>query len=219
MTTSPFVTAGWLAGQLGLAGREAAAPPPAVVDGSWYLPAMARDPEAEFLAGHIPGAVRFDIEAIRDKASPLPHMMPSPEDFAAGAGALGLTADRPVVVYDGAGLFSAPRVWWMLRVMGARQVFILQGGLPTWKAEGWPLESGPAHRPQPTTFVTSLRLAPSSTIAAWRRPSPAVIARSLTPVRQSALPAWRQNHAPASPPVTCQARAIRRRRVWSPTAC
>lgn len=157
MTTSPFVTAGWLAGQLGLAGREAAAPPPAVVDGSWYLPAMARDPEAEFLAGHIPGAVRFDIEAIRDKASPLPHMMPSPEDFAAGAGALGLTADRPVVVYDGAGLFSAPRVWWMLRVMGARQVFILQGGLPTWKAEGWPLESGPAHRPQPTTFVTSLQ--------------------------------------------------------------
>lgn len=161
MTTSPFVTTDWLAGRLGLAGqqgaagRAAGAPAPAVVDGSWYLPALARDPAAEFLAGHIPGAVRFDIEEIRDKASPLPHMMPSAEDFAAGAGALGLSVDREIVVYDGAGLFSAPRVWWMLRVMGARRVFILQGGLPKWKAEGRPLETGPAQRPQPAAFVVS----------------------------------------------------------------
>jgi len=159
MTISPFVTTDWLAGRLGLADAPGAAAgkaeaAPAIVDGSWYLPAMARDPEAEFLAGHIPGAVRFDIEDIRDKASPLPHMMPSPETFATGAGALGLSADRPIVVYDGAGLFSAPRVWWMLKVMGARQAFILQGGLPKWKAEGRPLETGPAH-PRPAAFRVS----------------------------------------------------------------
>jgi len=159
MTTSPFVTTDWLAERAGLveasgmAGGKADAAP-AIVDGSWYLPAMARDPEAEFLAGHIPGAVRFDIEDIRDRTSPLPHMMPSPEVFAASAGALGLSADRPIVVYDGAGLFSAPRVWWMLRVMGARHVFILQGGLPKWKAEGRPLETGPAH-PRPAVFAVS----------------------------------------------------------------
>lgn len=147
MSRSPFITTGQLAEQM------ASDTPPAIVDGSWYLPAMARYPKAEFLAGHIPGAVHFDIEAISDRTSSLPHMMPSPSGFAASAGALGLSADRPIVVYDGAGLFSAPRVWWMLRTMGAAEVFILAGGLPKWKEEGRALDSGEAS-PSPTTFVT-----------------------------------------------------------------
>jgi thiosulfate/3-mercaptopyruvate sulfurtransferase len=91
-----------------------------VVDGSWYLPTMNRDPEAEYRAGHIPGAVRFDIDAIRDKDSPLPHMLPSPEAFASAMRALGIGDGMTIVVYDGAGLFSAPRVWWTLRTFGAR---------------------------------------------------------------------------------------------------
>lgn len=148
MTTSNFVTTSWLAAQID--GPN----PPVIVDGSWYMPAQGRDPEAEFLAGHIPGAVHFDIDTIKDVSSPLPHMAPTPEAFAAASGALGLGADRPIVVYDGAGLFSAPRVWWMLRVMGARQVQILAGGLPKWSAEGRPLETGPAS-PAPAVFVAA----------------------------------------------------------------
>lgn len=146
MTGSVFVTTSWLAAHID--GANA----PVIVDGSWYMPAQARDPEAEFLAGHIPGAVRFDIDTIKDASSSLPHMAPTPEAFAAAAGALGLNADRPIVVYDGAGLFSAPRVWWMLRVMGARQVHILAGGLPKWTAEGRPLQTGAAH-PVPAVFA------------------------------------------------------------------
>lgn len=148
MTDTAFVSTAWLASQL------ESGQPPCIVDGSWYLPAQARDPQAEFLSGHIPGAVRFDIEAIRDMASPLPHMMPTPEVFAAAAGMLGLSNDRQIVVYDGAGLFSAPRVWWMLRVMGARHVAILSGGLPKWKTEGRALETGPAH-PEPANFIAA----------------------------------------------------------------
>src|SRR5690242_17359204 len=114
-----------------------------VVDGSFYLPALKRDAEAEFLATHIPGAVRFDIDAIADHASSLPHMLPGAADFAAAVGKLGIGDGMTVVVYDGAGLGGSPRVWWTLRVFGAEQVFILDGGLPKWKAEGRPTASGP----------------------------------------------------------------------------
>jgi thiosulfate/3-mercaptopyruvate sulfurtransferase len=117
-----------------------------VVDGSFYLPAMQRDPAVEYLAGHIPGAVRFDIDEIADKSVPLPHMLPSPAQFAQAAGALGISERDTIVVYDGAGLFSAPRVWWTFRLFGAQSVFILDGGLPRWKAEGRPLESGMVKR-------------------------------------------------------------------------
>ncbi|HWM48702.1 MAG TPA: 3-mercaptopyruvate sulfurtransferase [Xanthobacteraceae bacterium] len=116
-----------------------------VVDGSFYLPAMKRDPAAEFLAGHIPGAVRFDVDEISDKSSPLPHMLPSKDEFArAVGGQLGIAERDTIVVYDGVGLFSAPRVWWTFRLFGASSVFILDGGLARWKAEGRPIESGPA---------------------------------------------------------------------------
>jgi thiosulfate/3-mercaptopyruvate sulfurtransferase len=114
----------------------------AVVDASWYLPAQNRDGQKEYLAAHIPGAVHFDIEEISDRSSPLPHMMPSPEQFARQVGKFGIDADKTIVVYDGAGLFAAPRVWWMFRVFGAKDVHILDGGFPKWKAEGRPTESG-----------------------------------------------------------------------------
>jgi len=143
-----LVTPGWLAERLG-------DPNVRIVDASWYLPTQNRDPRAEFLAGHIPGAAHFDIDAIADKATSLPHMLPDEREFAAAAGALGLSADKTIVVYDGAGLFAAPRVWWTLSVFGAKDVRILDGGLPAWKREGHPLETGDAH-PSPARFEAHL---------------------------------------------------------------
>jgi thiosulfate/3-mercaptopyruvate sulfurtransferase len=113
-----------------------------VVDGSFYLPALKRDAAAEYLAGHIPGAVRFDIDAIADHSNPLPHMLPTSEGFARTVGALGIADTDTIVVYDGFGLGGAPRVWWTFRAFGAKHVFILDGGLPKWKAEGRPLQAG-----------------------------------------------------------------------------
>ncbi|MBI3703458.1 MAG: 3-mercaptopyruvate sulfurtransferase [Rhizobiales bacterium] len=118
-----------------------------VVDGSFYLAIQKRDARAEYLAGHIPGALFFDIDAIADRSIDLPHMLPGPKQFGEMVGALGLAETDSIVVYDGSGLYSAPRVWWTLRIFGARQVFILDGGLPAWKAEGRPLESGEVKRP------------------------------------------------------------------------
>src|SRR2546429_7288992 len=139
-----LVSTDWLAERLGM-------PDTVIVDGSFYLPAMKRDAGAEYLAGHIPGAVRFDIDAIADHANPLPHMLPSAEQFARDVGALGIADTDTIVVYDGVGLFSAPRVWWTFRLFGADKVFILDGGLPEWKAEGRALEAGPLKR-APRTF-------------------------------------------------------------------
>jgi thiosulfate/3-mercaptopyruvate sulfurtransferase len=137
MSIGPFVTADWLAERL-------AAPDIVVVDGSWYLPAMGRDAEAEFRAGHIPGAIRFDIDAVRDEGSALPHMLPSPEAFASRMRQMGIGDGMTIVVYDGMGLFSAPRVRWTLKAFGARDVAILEGGLPAWVAGGHPVEEGEA---------------------------------------------------------------------------
>ena len=116
-----------------------------VVDASWYMPNDKRDPKAEFETAHIPGAVFFDIDTVADRTTDLPHMMPSPDDFSRAMGALGIGNDRMVVVYDGSGIFSAPRVWWMLKAMGHSQVKVLDGGFPKWKREGRILESGPAN--------------------------------------------------------------------------
>jgi thiosulfate/3-mercaptopyruvate sulfurtransferase len=146
--TQPFVSTAWLQDHLN-------DPDLVVVDGSWYLPTQKRDPQAEYLAGHIPGAVRFDIDTVKDVSSPLPHMLPAPEDFARIVGALGISEDMTIVVYDGAGLFSAPRVRWTFRVFGARKVMILEGGFPAWQAEGKPTETGPERRRAPRTFTPS----------------------------------------------------------------
>lgn len=127
-----------------------------VVDASWYMPAAKRDPAAEHLAERIPGAVRFDIDAVSDPSSGLPHMLASAPAFAAAVGALGISETSDIVVYDGAGLFSAPRVWWNLTVYGAKRVRILDGGLPKWKAEGRPLDSGTPTPPVPATFTVRI---------------------------------------------------------------
>lgn len=122
-----------------------------VVDGSWYLPDQNRDANAEYRAGHIPGAVHFDIDEIADRSTGLPHMLPDEATFASAAGALGLRETDTVVVYDGIGIFSSARVWWMLKVFGARDAHVLDGGLPAWTAAGFALESGEP-KPEPTQF-------------------------------------------------------------------
>ena len=134
-----LVTTEWLAARL----RE---PELSIVDGSFYLPALKRDAKAEYLAGHIPGAVFFDIDAIADHSTDLPHMLPGATQFSKDVGALGVGRDDTIVVYDGVGLGGAPRVWWTFRVFGGENVYILDGGLPKWKAEGRALESGTTQR-------------------------------------------------------------------------
>jgi thiosulfate/3-mercaptopyruvate sulfurtransferase len=144
-----LVTTGWLSANLG-------APGLAILDGSFYLPATGRDAEAEYLAGHIPRAIRYDIDKIADHSTGLPHMMPSLEDFSTAAGKLGISDKDTIVVYDSHGIYASPRVWFTFRLFGAENVYILEGGLPKWQAEGRPLESGPVNRPA-TTFTAHRR--------------------------------------------------------------
>jgi thiosulfate/3-mercaptopyruvate sulfurtransferase len=135
MMSDPVVSIAWLAGRLG----DRTVRP---VDATWFMPGEARDPRAEFLAAHIPGAVFFDIDALSDPTSDLPHMLSTADAFGEAAGALGLSSDDIIVVYDSHGLFSAARAWWNFRVMRHREVYVLDGGLPRWRSEGHPLESG-----------------------------------------------------------------------------
>jgi thiosulfate/3-mercaptopyruvate sulfurtransferase len=132
-----------------------------VVDASWYLPAQNRDAKAEFEAGHIPGAVYFDIDAIADQNTDLPHMLPDASAFAEAAGALGLSDTDTIIVYDGLGLFSAPRAWWTLRVFGAKDVRLLSGGFPAWLRAGFPSEAG---WPDPEPAQFDARLDPNVTV-------------------------------------------------------
>ena len=112
-----------------------------VLDASWYLPDAKRDAKAEFAVGHIKGARFFDIDEISDQRSSLPHMAPPPEKFISRLRAMGVGDGHQVVVYDGAGLFSAARVWWTFRLMGKTDVAVLDGGLPKWRAEGREIET------------------------------------------------------------------------------
>ncbi|MDY6925376.1 MAG: 3-mercaptopyruvate sulfurtransferase [Pseudomonadota bacterium] len=145
---NPFVTTDWLATHL-------SDPNLVVLDGSWHMPNAARNAQAEYLAGHIPGAVFFDIDGVADTTTDLPHMLPSPADFARMVGALGISDSMTIVIYDELGLFSAPRVWWTFRTMGARDIRILSGGGPKWRAERRPTEVGLVSRP-PQTFHARL---------------------------------------------------------------
>ncbi|MDB5741407.1 MAG: 3-mercaptopyruvate sulfurtransferase [Alphaproteobacteria bacterium] len=140
---SNLVSTEWLAAHLGEV---------RLVDASWYMPGDKRAPAKEFEAGHIPGAIFFDIDAISDHATDLPHMLPAPGAFAAAMGALGIGNDETVIVYDGSGIFSAPRVWWMLKAMGHGDVKVLDGGLPKWTREGRVLQSGAA-KPAAKSFT------------------------------------------------------------------
>jgi thiosulfate/3-mercaptopyruvate sulfurtransferase len=139
-----------------------------IVDGSWYLPAQNRNGAAEYASGHIPGAVFFDQDVIADHSTGLPHSIPSPEFFAAEVGKLGICETDTIVVYDGPGIFTAPRVWWLLRLMGARDVYVMDGGIDGWKAEGRPLETD-LPEPEPATFKTDFRSERVTTFEAMKQ--------------------------------------------------
>ncbi|MDP3262169.1 MAG: 3-mercaptopyruvate sulfurtransferase [Tabrizicola sp.] len=142
MTPSPaddpktLVSTDWLA-------RHLRDPDLRILDASWYLPDAGRDAKVEYGAAHIPGARFFDIDEISDLRSTLPHMAPPPEKFISRMRAMGVGDGHQVVVYDGAGLFSAARVWWLFRLMGKTDVAVLDGGFPKWRAEGREIEDMP----------------------------------------------------------------------------
>ena len=135
LMSDPLVSTAWLSDRL-------EDPSIRILDASWFLPGTPRDPNAEYALAHIPGAMRFDIDAVSDHASSLPHMLPEPTDFATAVRRLGVNPDSVVVVYDSIGIFSAPRVWWAMRAMGHEAVYVLDGGLPRWVEEGHPVETG-----------------------------------------------------------------------------
>ncbi|HYD26663.1 3-mercaptopyruvate sulfurtransferase [Brevundimonas sp.] len=144
---SPLITAAELAAILG-------EPDLRLVDASWHLD--GRDGRPDFEAARLPGAVFFDLEASSDPNSDLPHMLPPAEAFGARMGGLGLSETDHIVVYDTVGIRSSARAWWMFRVMGAPRVQVLDGGLPTWLAEGRPVESGPPVPVVPAVFTARL---------------------------------------------------------------
>jgi thiosulfate/3-mercaptopyruvate sulfurtransferase len=145
-----IVTTEWLAAHLGESDLR-------VLDGTWHMPQLKRDPRAEFAQAHIPGAVFFDIDAIADHGTTLPHMLPTAAEFAAAVGALGVGSGDRVVVYDVRGVISAARVWWTFRTFGHEAVAVLDGGLRKWQAEGRPVESG---QPKPAARAFTARLRP-----------------------------------------------------------
>ena len=114
-----------------------------ILDGSYYLPQMGRDPRTEYDAAHIPNARFFDIDDVADHGSDLPHMVPPVEKFMSRMRAMGVGDGHQVVVYDGMGLFSAARVWWLFKLMGQNNIAVLDGGLPKWQSEGRPVEDLP----------------------------------------------------------------------------
>ncbi|MCJ9674592.1 sulfurtransferase, partial [Neorhizobium sp. SHOUNA12B] len=149
--TSRFVVSSeWLHNELG-------SPDLKILDASFYLPAQNRDADAEYAAGHIPGAIRFDHDKVADHSTNLPHMVPAPDVFADAVGRMGIRENDRIVIYDGPGIFSSPRGWWLFRIMGARQVFVLDGGIDGWKAEGRPLQTT-VPSPEPVIFNPNFRV-------------------------------------------------------------
>jgi thiosulfate/3-mercaptopyruvate sulfurtransferase len=144
MSDNLFVSTEWLAAHLG-------EPNLVIIDGTFLLPSEGRNAREEYRAEHIPGAVFFDIDEIADHSTNLPHMLPKPEAFSKAVGALGISDTSRIVVYDTSNFQGAARVWWTLRLYGAKDVKLLAGGLARWKAEGRPLEHGDA-KPSPRTF-------------------------------------------------------------------
>ena len=146
----PLVSVGWLAARL---------PAVKVIDASWYLPAMGRDARGEYATQRIPGARFFDLDDT-DDTSGLPHMLPSTEHFAQCMSSLGVRTGDHVICYDGKGIFSAPRLWWMLRANGHPEASVLDGGLPAWVAEGHPVDQSPPPPPlegKPSEFAATLQ--------------------------------------------------------------
>jgi thiosulfate/3-mercaptopyruvate sulfurtransferase len=145
-----LVTGDWLQAELG-------APDLVVFDCSTYLPGEPGDKHSGFRAAHLPGARLFDIDAIADNETDLPHMVPTPARFAKLVGALGVSNASRVVFYDQHGWRAGPRGWWMMRLFGHDRVAVLDGGLPLWQREGRPVETGEAPAPAPAVFVPDFR--------------------------------------------------------------
>jgi thiosulfate/3-mercaptopyruvate sulfurtransferase len=150
MSHFPLVSAQWLKGALN-------DPSVVILDATYHLPNVKRDAEAEFNEIRIPGAQFFSVDGVCDPTDPLPHMIPSPEAFGEMMGALVISNDTHVVCYDSYGIVSAARPWWMFRLFGHEKVSVLDGGLPAWKAAGYPTESGPALAAKPAEFTADFR--------------------------------------------------------------
>jgi thiosulfate/3-mercaptopyruvate sulfurtransferase len=144
-----LVSTEWLAAQLGSKDLI-------VFDASWYMPAEGRDAQAEYRLAHIPGALFFDIDAIADTESALPHMVPTAARFERMVGALGVSSDSRVVFYDQKGVFSSARGWWLMRLFGHERCAVLDGGLPKWRREGRKLEQGAVPAPAAALYRASL---------------------------------------------------------------
>jgi thiosulfate/3-mercaptopyruvate sulfurtransferase len=147
MGAQPLVTTNWLS-------KHLHDPNVQILDASWYLPGDTRDPKAEYALEHIPGAAFFDIDAVADANSELPHMMPPPDVFAAAVQDLGIGDDHHVIIYDATGIYSSPRVWWAFNAMGHENCAVLDGGLPKWRVERRPTTSS-------TTAYSAGMLTPS----------------------------------------------------------
>ena len=194
----PLVSTAWLRDHL-------SDPDLRVADASWYLPQANRDPRREYAERHIPGAVFFDIDQVSDPATDLPHMLPDEAAFSESMGRLGIGSGHRVVVYDGAGVYSAPRAWWMLRAMGHDNVAVLDGGLPKWIAEDSPLSARQEDAP-PAIFVSRRNDAVIRDFASMaqnlRQPTAQVLdARSPSRFRgeeQEPRPGVRPGHIPGS---------------------
>ena len=144
-----LVTTQWLANNL-------SATDIAIVDASAFLPSDGRNPGAEFLEAHIPGARFLDINSVADRSNAVPHMLPSAADFGRAMTALGVGRDDRIIVYDNSPLRTAARGWFMFRHFGAERVAILDGGFRKWRGEGRPVESGEA-RPRKARFDPQAR--------------------------------------------------------------
>jgi thiosulfate/3-mercaptopyruvate sulfurtransferase len=162
-----LVTTEWLADQLG-------APDLRLLDASWYLPEHGRDAAAGYAAAHIPGAVRFDLDAISDGTSSLPHMLPSEAQFGAAMEAMGVGLHDRIIVYDDSPLHSGARAWWMLRSMGAPAVALLDGGLAKWRSEGRVLSTG-VEALLPGSFPAHLNRTGVRTLYQMRHPSEQIV--------------------------------------------
>lgn len=198
MSSSQFVSTQWLADHLHDADVV-------VIDATFFVPDEGRSAPAEYLGGHIPGAVFFDIDAIADHGSDLPHMLPKPEAFAAAMRDLGIGSSMRLVVYDNAGLQGGARVWWTLRLFGARDVKLLAGGLQRWRAEGRPLDRGKVKR-APQEFAVAFDASGVADVERMRRAvaqgSPQIVdARSAARFKGEApepRPGVRGGHMPGS---------------------
>jgi len=148
-----------------------------IMDASWSIPAAGLKTSHSFETAHIPGALFFDQEEVVDKSSPLPHTIPKPQDFAAHVGAMGISEQDRIIVYEAAGYFAAPRVWWLFRLMGAERVYVLDGGLRAWQAAGYEVTDRPT-TVKPAVFKPNFQAASVVSLAEMR----AIVAEGKTQI-------------------------------------